>query len=209
MLRLSFIFLLSFQLCHAQSVVKDNLLLSYERENDSIKITFENLTLRPLFLFKTYFNARYVNSKYLFRCDEKRKVFKYSFLPLIRYLNTIKSDKLIISDEAVVSNYQSVYDFYEIMPNEKIVVSLNYLSICNKLKNERKNIRDFDPRKIKKSNVREIITTDINDFKLLFEFAVYDSVNLLMKKGEELRNSANFHRQSKSFKMISLNYNCR
>ena len=204
------IVILSIQLCQAQALPKDSLQVSYYIENDSINITFENLSSKPLFLLKTYFKNRYLDSKYLFRYDDENNVFKYSFLPLIRYLNTDKSDKLIITDEAVLLNFQSVYEFLTIPAQHKIMISFSHVDICGRLEKttDFKVIKDFNPQEIDREDIKEIKRSEINTSNILFEFAIYESVNLLTIRGEELRNSRRFRQQSKAFKVLTLNFEC-
>lgn len=133
--------------------------VNYLGDNINIKVT--NSTPDTIYLFKSYFDNDISISPYLYRFDKKENEVNISLLPLIAYLYTKYSDKIIIQDR-IIKTYQTVYDFYKILPFHEYNFKVKALDF----KNSKEFIKDFDVyslskfqpiKKIKKEKLRKKI----------------------------------------------------
>jgi hypothetical protein len=184
--------------------------IKYADLGDSIRIDFINKSkVQTYFLFSSYFNPLYLKSKYLFRYDSKTETFTYSFLPLVNYLNTVRTDKRIITDEALFNGHQVVYEFEKIEPGEQFSLTLGKSIICRKEGLE-EVILDFDPNQIIWSKIQKKGMSDINSTdQVTLEFAFYSTIDTLLKKGEEYRNSKLFKKKAKNYQIATLSFRCK
>ncbi|WP_289001065.1 hypothetical protein [uncultured Roseivirga sp.] len=184
--------------------------IKYTDLGDSIRIDFINTSkVETYFLFSSYFNPLYVKSKYLFRYDSKTETFDYSFLPLVNYLNTVHTDKRIITDEALFNEHQVVYEFEKIESGEQFSLTLYKGILCRKESLE-EVILDFDTNEITWSNIQKKGRSDINSTdQVTLEFAFYSKIDTLLNKGEEYRNPESFKKKAKNYQIATLSLRCK
>lgn len=176
----------------------------YTEKDQGVVIRVINSSDRYQFLFSSYFDSRYHESKYLHRIDKGLGEYKLSFLPLLPYLSTKPTDKQIIGSERVVNKGQVLYDFVELVPNSYYDVEIKYNSfdlkgdlVCDFRPNEASK---FEPIKFKYVKLSELESK----LSLVFEFAVYQDVDLLCKESAYYLQEHEFDSQAKAFKIVSV-----
>lgn len=172
---------------------------NYLKDTISIKIT--NNTTDTIYIFKSYFDNNISISPYLYRFDRKKNEVNISFLPLIPYLYTKYSDKIIIQDR-IIKAYQTVYDFYKILPFHEYSFNVKSLDF----KNSKEFIKDFDVyslnkfqpikkfkrEKLKKKNTPEFIVN----------IAYYSDIKNICNSNSYFLDELKFNEDAKKFKII-------
>lgn len=110
---------------------KDSIFVEAHYNKEMLRIEIINNTRDTIFLFNSYFDKNITSSKYIYRYDKKNKSVNISFLPLIPYLFTRYSDRIVLQDR-IVKEYQTVYDFYKIPPYYKHTLNIDVLDLKGK-----------------------------------------------------------------------------
>jgi hypothetical protein len=185
-----------------------NIEVDYSYDGDTVRIVFINKSETETYsIFTSYFNPLYAKSKYLFRYDSGIESFKYSFLPLVNFVNTVPTDKRIITDEALFNEHQVIYKFEVIRPGEQFSLAFHKDVLCDKNLDE--VILDFDANEITWSEIQRTNSAVEMKRKMILEFAFYQDTDVLRKKGEEYRNPKEFKEKAKSYNVVSLPLKCK
>ena len=162
-----------------------------------------NTTSDTIFLFSSYLQQQFFNSKYLHRGNPKNKEYKISFLPIIPYLFTKYSD-VIATSNIIVRSQQVVYDFIKMQPDSYFEVSV---PIKDAFKID-KGISDFNPKSMNKFDYKtKFKTIDLKkyhdkNYKLFFELAWYKNVSILCRQLDYYLNENEFNTQAKNFTIL-------
>ncbi len=184
-----------------------NIEVNYQYDGDTVRINFMNKSeVEAYSLFTSYFNPLYTKSKYLFRYDPSKESIKHSFLPLVNYINTVPTDKRIITDEALFNEHQVIYKFEVIKPGERFSLAFHKDALCEK--SREKMILDFNPNDITWSEIQKSKSAVEMNNKMILEFAIYKDTSVLMTKGEEYRNPKEFKEKAKSYEVVTLPIVC-
>ncbi|MBL0079672.1 MAG: hypothetical protein IPP53_11365 [Bacteroidetes bacterium] len=124
----------------------------------------ENVTQDTLYIFSSYIDDKIIKTDDLKRISKRNDTLIISFLPLIPFVFTSKSDNLILNP-SVFDKHQIVYEFKMVLPNSKIKLVLpkeilipetqNSKLYCNF--NEQKIITERKLLKAKKSAIIMLI----------------------------------------------------
>jgi hypothetical protein len=186
----------------------DSLYVTYHQDTATITVNIINTTKDTLYIFNSYFQSQFLNSKYLHRIIQQKKTYKVSFLPIIPYVFTKYSDVVVTTDEALIGNHQVVYDFYKLPPNSSQQIEFSYQELF-KNRNKSNNVsKDYDVKKLNKNSrpSQSFYTTSKlkGKYHFEFEFAVYKSVYLLCNQTAYYLQEYKFDKQSKDFKVITV-----
>ena len=188
--------------------VSDSIYVSYSENASGIDFRIINTTNKTVYLLSSYFPELYHPSEYLHRVNEKDQIYKVSFLPLLPYLSTVSTDKLILGSNRVISKGQVLYDFIKLTPQTYHELSISYDVLFKNIGDKNSLICDYDPNenskfgkiKFKYSNADKLK----GKYKLHFEFAIYDQVDLLCEKSAYYLKEFEFDERAKAFKRLSL-----
>jgi len=183
----------------ANSVKGVTLNANYLKETISIKVI--NNTSDTIYIFKSYFDNDISISPYLYRLDKKKNEMNVSFLPLIPYLYTKYSDKVIIQDR-IIKAYQTVYDFYKILPFHEYSFNVKSLDF----KNSKEFIKDFDIYSLNKFQPikkfkREKVKKE-NTPAFIVKIAYYTNIENICNSNAYFLDELNFNEDAKKFKII-------
>ncbi len=184
--------------------IKDSVFVKVNSLKDSLKISFYNTTKDTIYLFNSYFSEDISKSKFLYRINKKEKKRKISFLPLVPYLFTKYSDRIIIKNR-IINDYQVVYNFDKIPPNRvyNFYIKINNVEELNLL------IEDFDLASLNKfQSIKKFKSSKVKpnkDFNV--EFAYYKHVDLLCNKNDYFLKEIEFNNQAKSFEIVNAKLN--
>lgn len=174
---------------------------------DSLQVLFRNTGEKDVYLFSSYFKDRFILNEKLLRLNKDNEVLM-SYAPLLNYMGTVVSDRIILGHESILKLNQSKYSFIKIKPNHSIDIDLPIEIVCNNLKKSVKIISDFDPKNIIQDsiNYRDISNITVNS--ILFQFAIFDNVDLLITEGSEYRNKKDFISLAKSYSILTTKIGC-
>jgi hypothetical protein len=177
---------------------------NYLKETINVKVI--NNTPDTIYIFKSYFDNDISISPYLYRFDKKKNEMNVSFLPLIPYLYTKYSDKLIIQDR-IVSAYQTVYDFYKILPFHEYSFNVRSLNF----KNSKKFIKDFDVYSLNKFQpIKKFKSEKLkkkNTPLFFVKIAYYTDINTICNSNAYFLDELKFNDDSKKFTIIRAELN--
>jgi len=184
----------------------DSLYAIYKEDTAAITITIINTTKDTLYIFNSYLQQQFISSKYIHRIDLHKRLYKVSFLPIVPYVFTKYSDVIITKDAAIIGNHQVVYDFFKLPPNSNQEIELKYQQLFNSRNKNNNASKDYDVKKLNKNSKisTNFYTTNklTGKYNLIFEFAVYKSVDLLCKQSAYYLQEYKFDKQSKNFKIL-------
>lgn len=179
-----------------------DILLTATYSDGSINIKIINNSSEAIYIFNSYFDNGISDSPYLYRYDPKSNTVNISYLPLIPYLTTKYSDKIFLQDR-IIQNYQTVYDFYKILPFHQYAFSVKTMNFYN----TKDFIRDFDIYALNKFQpIRKFKTKKLKggthpEFKV--KIAYYKSIDVICNQDAYFLNELRFNDQAKSFKVLS------
>ena len=185
--------------------------INYQIRNlqDSLVVTITNNSDKNYFLFSSYLDNTRIKNKYLYRYDYIRSIYKYSFIPITPYVNSYVSDKLILVDKGIFISHQVKYKFREIQTKDSLKIAIPKKILCE-IEDRGKVTIDFD---VNNFNINQVVEIE-NHFgksnrELHLEFAIYETVDILLKLGAEYTDSNKFSYISKNYKteIIKINYN--
>ncbi len=162
-------------------------------KTDFIEVRICNVLKDTLYLFDSYLNKEFALSKYLHRVDKKNEQLKISFLPIINFLGVRRPDVIILGENRLIKQSQILYHFTMIPPNQTL-----YLKIDASILEVNDFVKDMDLQEtnryesIKFRNIKnkpENLTT-------IFEFALYEKVNLLINDEFFYLDEFSFNQQS-------------
>jgi hypothetical protein len=192
----------------SDTLFKDSLYTYTVSDSNQITVVFANTTADTIYIFNSYLQKTFLSSKYLHRINSFKNEYKISFVPLIPFVFTKYSDILKIGDDAIIGNHQIVYDFYTLLPKSKFELNFYYRDL---FKENRKNsaVIDINIKRLNKYNDQVKFKTakvhNLNgQYKFLFEFAAYKSINVLCNQSAYYVNEYLFDKQSKEFELIQI-----
>lgn len=159
-------------------------------ENNSDNDTF--------YLFNSYLKDGLENAKYLKRFDKKNKQCKISFLPLITYLTTDRTDNLILGENRIINRAQVLFSFQKVLPKTNYVIQLNKQIFNNLYYNDFNVYQLTIFNGINFKHQKKII----NKNKII-ELAIYRKINFC-KDEAVLINDLCFYKNVFKFKLIKL-----
>jgi hypothetical protein len=184
---------------------KQTLFMNGKKINDSVLLEIHNTTNKEVNLFSTYLDEELINSNYLKRIDKKSKTIKLSFLPLITYLSPIKSDLIILGENAIVNEFQLKYNFIKIPP-----FSILKIKIISHESNPNYYFKDFNIlnfNMFSSINWKKIKTkSSYDNFIKTIEFAIYEDVSSLITEEKFFENLQEYDFKSKDFKILTWSY---
>lgn len=170
-----------------------------------------NATKDTIYLFNSYLKDCFQSSKYIHRIDSKTKTYTISFIPIIPYIGTKLSDRIISNGNTLTTLGQITYSFSTLPPNSfiDIVLKRNILfENENKLNNAIEDINNQSLNKFSKPHFKYLTTSKLNGgYKLSFQFAYYNNVSLLCNVNSYYLDELNFNNQAKSFKVLNIPVN--
>ncbi len=195
---------------------KDTIYVKYKEELSYLKFEIINTTDDTLFLFNSYFEKEYYSSRHLHRIDSTKSSYKISFEPFIPYLFTVAADRIKFTLKDIILSNQNRYDFIVMPPASFFEISFHYDDLFQNIDKEDNLIYDFDTSQMnicceigfKYLNVCQLK----KKYKLFFEFALYNNIDLLCDQSAYYLNEADFNHQAKDYKIVSIpveihNYN--
>jgi len=196
--------------------LSDSLYASYSESAKGVVLRVVNTTNKPVYLFSSYFPEIFHSSKYIHRVNKKEKSYLISFLPLIPYLSTKPTDKMILGSDQLISKGQVLYNFIKMSPQTYYDIELQYDELFKNISQKDNLTCDFKAEA--KSKFDEIKFKDLSvnklagKYSLFFDLAVYDKVDLLCEQSAYYLKEFEFDKQAKSFRTLRVpatiqNYN--
>lgn len=172
-------------------------------KNNKLHLKVFNNSKDTIYLFKSYFEKDISLSKYIYRYDKKNKKVKISFLPLIPYLYTKYSDRIVFNDR-IIREYQTVYDFYVIPPFYEYAFDVDVLDILQK-QNYIKDINTAELNKFQKiKKIKNINLKNKKNVDLVIEIAYYKNVSIICNRDSYFINELKFNKQAKEFFKVEI-----
>ncbi len=150
-----------------------------------LELTIKNEGADTLYLFDSYLSDPLRENRYLKRFDLREDKYKLSYAPFSEYLHLVKSDRLILGQDKILTPFQVKWSFLPIPPYTNQVLSFKKSLITT--------VNDpmflsFDTRKlIDKGNLKTIpsdeMTIDTLHLELAF-FSPIDVDNLTLKENK-------------------------
>ena len=186
--------------------VADSLYVLYKEEVSGLSFKIINTTDQTVYLFSSYFSEPYYSSKYVHRVNVEDQIYKISFLPLLPYLSTRQTDKLILGSDRMVNKGQILYDFIKLTPQTYYEISLSYDNLFKNFRGKNSLVRDFDSNdKFSDIKFKYLSVNQLKGrFRVIFEFGIYKSVDLLCKQEAYYMQEHKFNTQAKSFKVLKV-----
>lgn len=178
--------------------------LSYhwEAENE-LHLSIRNTSVDSVYLFDSYIDDDFSSNKYFRRFDHTQSENKLSFLPLVKYLDLVKSDRIIIGENKVVSQYQIAWSLQSIPPKSEVKIIFG----DSWFKNQEYVYEDFDVKTfVNRENLNSINSSKIQSDSLKIELAFYNkdvAQYLILKKDAPFKES-DFERAELSFRVKSV-----
>lgn len=184
----------------------NDVITSYKEINDTLVISFINTGNDTLQLFSTYFEKPYIFSKVLHKVDAKNKKYKVSFLPLLPYLSGYLTDKLILTDVNKITMVgQNLYSFREILPKNQIYIKLPLSQLFGNVNAKNNVVKDYNNETINGKKLKKItLSKQKGKFEMLFEFAFYKEVNLIVKRDLYIKSGIKAYEQAKNYEIVKL-----
>lgn len=178
-----------------------------KKDSSNIIVSIINPTKDTLFLFSSYLYPQFYGSKHLHKVNIRAHIYNVSFLSIIPHLFVKYADN--ITGDPIMGQNQVVYDFIKLPPNSKQDISINVSVLTERVKENNNVSEDYDVKKLHKYT--KDIPTKYRMANLLksklhkqFEFAIYQSVNLLCDQMSFYTNEYAFDQQSKAFKILTV-----
>lgn len=169
------------------------------------RLVFKNPTKDTLYIFSSYFEERFYKSKYLNRVNRKNKELKLSFLPLLPYLSTSKSDRILPGSNALVNRGQLSYKFILIPPGTTIFKDLNINSDVTVSYSKDINLSGHNMYDRIKFKDRKLCSS-LDTYKKVMEFAIYKNINGLCNNHFFSMYPEEYNGIAKEFEIFSLEY---
>lgn len=180
--------------------------VDFMEKDDTLVFSFYNPTQDTLQLFSTYFAKTYLLADMLHKVDTKNNIYKVSFLPILPYLTGYLDDRLVLTDENKISMVgQNLYSFIKILPNSRIDVELPCEVLFSKKDNKNNVVRDFNNEFINVKDVKKITLGKQKGLhRLVFEFAIYKDVSLLLNREKYISGELKTYEQTKDYTIINV-----
>jgi len=186
----------------------DSIYTVYASNGDTEIIKIINPTDHTIYLFKSYFREELQSSRYIHEVDEKSKTYYISFVPIVSYLATRLSDNIIIGENSIVHKGQVLYDFIKLEPNTYYDLMINYNTLFRRSKSTQNAVKSYDNKSLNKYsgvNFKFLTTSKLNGkYHLVFEFALYDNVDVLCKELDYYLNEFEFDKNAKSYSVLAV-----
>lgn len=180
--------------------------VSYKESRDTLVFTFSNNSKDTFFLFSTYFDNKYLSSKYLHRIDKEFRTYKLSFLPLLPFISAYLTDKIILDNEnKIIMEGQTLFQFVKIEPLETFTLCLPYSELF--LHKDKKNnaVKEFAFDEVDKKTIKQLsLRNQKGKYNLSFEFALYNKVDLLLSRDLYINGGIETYKQSKKFEKLTI-----
>jgi hypothetical protein len=150
---------------------------------DTLQIKFSNAGQSTKFLFVSYLNNRFQYNKYLLRKSKEHSEVTISYVPITKYVHTVKSDVVRIVDEAILTPQQVTYDFLEISPDSSITIQFKISSIKRLLQSD--SIYVIDPKDFSIIKPNMIPFRESQQQSVSLVFAIFCEKKWLTIKGAE------------------------
>lgn len=185
-----------------------NLNVTYTEAIDGIVFRFHNDSEKTVYLFNGYLNKECYSSKYLHRIDFDKSQYSISFIPLLYSLSVYPTDKRILGSEKVIKKGQVLYSFVEISLDSIYEIKLFYNYLFRERISQKEYVCDFDKIDNTKFNrlIFKYLRIDdcIDPLKLIFQFAFYDSINIMSKKSNYYFDEQKFNKQAVSYTKVQV-----
>lgn len=169
------------------------------------RVVFKNPTTDTLYVFSSYFEERFYKSQYLNRVNKKAKELKLSFLPLLPYLTTSKSDRILTGSNAIIKRGQLKYKFILLPPNTFIFKELNVDSSVAV-----NYSKDFDLSKLNMYNDLKFkdrkVCSKTDSYKKVVEFAVYRNIDNLCNSSYFSEHPEEYNSKAKGYETYRIEY---
>lgn len=188
-----------------KQVVNDDVapVVNIDYQNNKLHLKVFNNSKDTIYLFRSYFEKDISLSKYIYRYDKKSKKVKVSFLPLIPYLYTKYSDRIVFNDR-IIREYQTVYDFYVIPPFYEYAFDVDVLDILQK-QNYIKDINTAELNKFQKiKKMQNINLKNKKNVDFVIEIAYYKDVSIICNRDSYFLNELKFNKQAKEFYKVEI-----
>jgi hypothetical protein len=188
--------------------LSDSLYVTYVEDATGLTFKVVNTTDKSVYLFSSYFPEMFHSSKYIHRLNKKDKTYRVSFLPLIPYLSTKPTDKIILGSDRIISKGQVLYNFVKMLPQTYHEIKVSYDNLFMNVEKENNLTCDFEASekgKFDKIKFKNLSTDKLKGkYKLFFEFATYYQVDVLCSQAAYYLNEFEFDKQAKSFRKLSV-----
>ncbi len=192
-------YILSISYCFG--IPKDSINVEFSIENNGINITLTNKGNGNIYVFKSYLKEAYISSKYLHQIDKKNKLHYLSFIPNTKCISSSLSDRVVLSEEKIISPGQFIYEFDTITPHTSKKYKFDYDILFKNINNDNNAI---DRVKLKRSKYKFITTRRLKgQFSYIFEFAIYKDISLIMKKYNINEETESSRIQATKFDVLS------
>jgi hypothetical protein len=174
--------------------------LSASYSNGNINAKIINNTMDTVFIFKSYFDEDISNSPYLYRYNKKSNEVNVSYAPLLPYLYTKYSDK-VIHENRILKDYQVVYDFYKIPPMYEYSFSIKALDFT-KLD---EFVKDFDVSKLNKfEKVKKFKKVKLGQTPPAFfvSIAYYKNIGTICSPNSYYQEELKFNNEAMDFRLL-------
>lgn len=104
----------------SQNQEAENVIITYKRENDTVKISLQNKGNYTRYLFSEYLEDRFVDNRHL--QSSTNDTLTISYFPFIENLGTIKKHPYVIGEDAILKYGQATYSFLEIPSQKQIEI---------------------------------------------------------------------------------------
>lgn len=183
---------------------RDSLYIIFNKTDSILEFNIVNTTSDTVYLFRSYLYDFYYSSKYLHRIDIKNKLYKISLLPIIPYLHPTMSDRLNLSADRVGLPFNVLIDFVKLNPNNCFKVRVKLSLLFDEIYVNKKMVCDIDLMSLSKFTkhvdfIEANLPEDFNNYKCVFEFALYKNICLLCSKEAYALKELEFNEQLKSF----------
>ena len=178
-------------------------IVNADYKNNKLHVRVLNNSRDTIYLFKSYFEKDISLSKFIYRYDKKNKKVKVSFLPLIPYLYTKYSDRIVFNDRAI-GEYQTVYDFYVIPPFYEYTFDVDVLDISQK-QNYIKDVNTAELNKFQKiKKIKNINLKNRQNVDFTIEIAYYKDISIICNSNSYFLNELEFNKQAKEFYRVEI-----
>ena len=178
---------------------KIGLVSNYSEGKLHLKIT--NNSNDTIYIFKSYFDNEISTSEYLYRYDKRSNSVNISFVPLLPYVFTKYSDR-IVSNDRVITDNQVVYDFYTILPFSEYSFSVPALNFKEKIE----FTKDFDTSTLNKfekiKGIKKKRCVKGKNPSFYVNIAYYSNVQTLCNSNTYYQEELTFNDSARRFKIL-------
>lgn len=171
------------------------------KKKSHLAVTFNNPTADTIYIFSSYFEEEYYTSKIINRVNEENKIRKISFLPFVWCITPEKSDAVITHAGGIIRSNQFLYNFISLPPK----TSYQKEFIFNNYQEFTEDISMVNAGRTKRIYLKDITIENINEYKNVMEFAVYNNIAGLCDINFYIKYMDNYYEKADSYKLYSVN----